>query len=103
MLEGMAMGKPLIATDVPGCRETIIHEENGYLVEVKNEQALAAAMIRMIEAGFEKRQEMGAKGRQMALDIFDEQKIINYYLGVIDELSSRSEISSIAPKKSSTI
>lgn len=99
MLEGMAMGKPLITTDVPGCRATVVHGENGYLVEVKNAEALAKAMINMIEIGQERRLAMGQKGRQMALDIFDERKIVAHYLKVINTLSNRSIASSSALSK----
>ena len=39
VLENMAMGRAIITTDAPGCRETVVNGENGYLVEVKNEDA----------------------------------------------------------------
>lgn len=48
VLEAMAMGRPIITTDAPGCRETVIDGYNGYLVPVKAVEALAAAMERFI-------------------------------------------------------
>jgi len=83
MLEGLSMAKPVIATNVPGCRETVIHGENGFLVKVKNSAALAGAMQRMIEMSPELRQEMGRKGRALALERFDEKRIIERYLGEV--------------------
>lgn len=84
MLEGMSMAKPLITTDVAGCRETVIPNENGYLVPAKDATTLAKAMEKMIQLGPTARHKMGQAGRQMALNKFDEQKIINTYLALID-------------------
>jgi glycosyltransferase involved in cell wall biosynthesis len=47
LLEAAAFGRPLIATDVPGCREIVIHEKTGLLVPVDDPQALAAAILRL--------------------------------------------------------
>lgn len=44
VLEAMAMGRPVITTDVPGCRETVVHGENGLLVAARDAKALAGAM-----------------------------------------------------------
>lgn len=49
VLEAMAMGRPIITTDAPGCRETVIDGVNGFLVPPRNALALEAAMERMIE------------------------------------------------------
>jgi glycosyltransferase involved in cell wall biosynthesis len=46
-LEAMAMGRPVVTTDVPGCRETVVHGVGGLLVPVADTQALADAMIRL--------------------------------------------------------
>lgn len=48
VLEAMAMGRPIITTDAPGCRDTVIDGYNGYLVPVKAVEELAAAMERFI-------------------------------------------------------
>jgi glycosyltransferase involved in cell wall biosynthesis len=49
VLEAMAMGRPIITTDAPGCRETVIDQQNGFLVPVKSVEALAEAMMKFIE------------------------------------------------------
>ena len=50
IIEAMAMGKPIITTDWPGCRETVVDGENGYLVPVKDVDALTYAMGRFLDA-----------------------------------------------------
>lgn len=79
MLESLSMAKPVITTDAPGCKETVVDGENGYLVPAKDSNALFLAMVKMLEKTPEERQEMGAKGREMALERFDEQAIIKTY------------------------
>ena len=48
-LEALSIGRPVITTDVPGCRETVIHKKNGLLVPPKSPNALAKAMIALLE------------------------------------------------------
>lgn len=48
VLEAMAMGRPIVTTDVPGCRETVAHGQNGFLVPAKDVESLAAAMERFV-------------------------------------------------------
>jgi glycosyltransferase involved in cell wall biosynthesis len=50
LLEAAACGRPLIATDVPGCREIVIHEKTGLLVPVDDPQALASAILRLVRS-----------------------------------------------------
>lgn len=49
ILEAMATGRPILTTDAPGCRETVVHGHNGYLVPVQDVQALAERMEELIE------------------------------------------------------
>lgn len=42
LLEGAAMARPLIATDVPGCRDVVVHGKNGYLCKVMDAESLAS-------------------------------------------------------------
>lgn len=70
VLEAMAMGRAIITTDVPGCRETVIDGHNGYLVPVKNEKALAEAMEQFI-LDPTLITTMGKAARQVAQDKFD--------------------------------
>jgi glycosyltransferase involved in cell wall biosynthesis len=73
-LEAMAMGRPVITTDAPGCRETVRDGENGYLVPVKDIGALANAMERFISQP-SLVPEMGRRGREIAEERYDVHKV----------------------------
>jgi glycosyltransferase involved in cell wall biosynthesis len=72
--EAMAMGRPIITTDAVGCRETVVHGVNGFLVPVRDAHALAAAMHRFIEDPTLV-VTMGCASRRMAEQSFDVDKI----------------------------
>jgi glycosyltransferase involved in cell wall biosynthesis len=69
VLEAMAMGRPVITTDVPGCRETVVDGENGALVDARSSSDLARAMSSAIEEPDELC-EMGRSSRQRASEMF---------------------------------
>lgn len=70
VLQAMSMGRAIITTDAPGCRETVIDGENGFLVSVKDANALAMAMLRFIEQP-ELIAAMGKRSREMAEQKYD--------------------------------
>ncbi len=74
VLEAMACGRPIITTDTTGCRETVINGLNGMLVPIKDIEALANAMINLIEHP-EKIAPMGDISRKIAEDKFDVHKV----------------------------
>jgi glycosyltransferase involved in cell wall biosynthesis len=86
LLEAAAMARPIVATDVPGCREVFNDGVSGYLCKVKNIDDLANKLERMLMLSSEQRAEMGRKGRDKMQREFDEQIIIRRYLEVIDEI-----------------
>ena len=85
IIEAMAMELPIITTDVPGCRETVIEKENGLLVRPNNVPDLVQAMIFMINNP-DKRLKMGKKSRLIAQDKFDVQQINQLYLSYLEQL-----------------
>ena len=74
VLEAMAMARPIITTDAPGCRETVREGVNGFLVPVKDSKALAEAMKRFIKTP-ELMQEMGRQSRKIAEEKYDVHKV----------------------------
>ncbi|MCX8207546.1 MAG: glycosyltransferase family 4 protein, partial [Methanothrix sp.] len=72
--EAMAMGRPVITTDAPGCRETVIDGENGFLVPPRDARALADAMERFV-LNPELIARMGAASRRIAEERFDVRRI----------------------------
>ncbi|MFB0583480.1 glycosyltransferase family 4 protein [bacterium 19CA06SA08-2] len=79
VLEAMAMGRAVITTDAPGCRETVVHGKNGFLVPVKSTTELAAAMIHFIEKP-ELVVTMGRVSRLFAEEKYDVRKVNNHML-----------------------
>ena len=86
LLEAASMAKPIITTDVPGCREVVDDGVNGYLCEVKDVDSLAMQMEKMLLLSDDERREMGRKGREKVLNEFDGELVIRKYLDTIDEL-----------------
>ena len=74
VLEAMSMGRPIITTDAPGCRETVIDGVNGYLVPIKNTEKLVESMIKFIE-NRELVHTFGKKSRDIAEDKYDVYKV----------------------------
>lgn len=72
--EAMAIGRAVITTDVPGCRETVVDGVNGFLVEKWNPQALAEKMIYFIEHP-EQIKKMGEESYKIAQEKFDADKV----------------------------
>jgi len=74
VLEAMAMGRPIITTDAPGCRETVRQGVNGYLIPVRDVNALVASMEKLIVSP-ELRQQFGQASRQIAEEKYDVHKV----------------------------
>lgn len=70
VIEAMAMEKPVIASDIRGCREAIIHQKTGLIIPPKNSQVLARA-LRELLADFEKAKKMGQAGRMRVEQEYD--------------------------------
>lgn len=85
VLEAMAMGLPVVATDVPGCREAVVHGETGFLVPPRNVDKLTLAIQQLIEdSGLRRR--MGQAGRIRAVKFFSVKRIVEQYLDLYSEL-----------------
>ena len=79
VLEAMAMGRPIITTDAPGCRETVIDGDNGFLIPVKSVDALVEAMERFIlDSGLAV--SMGKRSREIAVERYDVHKVNAFML-----------------------
>jgi glycosyltransferase involved in cell wall biosynthesis len=91
LLEAAAMARPIIATDVAGCREVVDHGRNGLLCKVKNPADLAQKMIEMAGMGPERLLEMGMLGRRKVARQFDEQIVIGKYLNAILQIEAAGQ------------
>jgi glycosyltransferase involved in cell wall biosynthesis len=86
LLEAAAMGKPLIATDVPGCRQIVEDGRNGLLCQVRDAGDLAAKMLAMLGLPAERRVALGQASRARAEREFDERIVVGSYLKVIETI-----------------
>jgi glycosyltransferase involved in cell wall biosynthesis len=84
LLEAGAMGRPLIATDVPGCRAVVENGQNGYLCSVRDPASLADAMFRLADLSADGRQAMGNAARRKIEREFGQDRVVDAYL---DELA----------------
>ncbi len=83
VLEAMAMGRPILTTNVPGCRETVVNGENGWLVEKMDSKALAGRMEWFIENP-DVLQAMGNRSHELAKEKFDVHKVNERILEIMD-------------------
>ena len=82
ILEAMAFGLPVIASNVEGISEAIQHGENGYLVPVGDQVSLADMIGKMIDEGREKRYIMGLRNKKKVLESFSGKKMVEEYLEI---------------------
>ncbi len=86
LLEAAAMSKPIITTNVAGCKDVVEHGLNGFLCEVKNAQDLALKMKEMLVLSEDQRRLMGQNGRLKMEKKFDEQIVVQNYLKAINHV-----------------
>ena len=86
LLESASMVKPIVTTNVAGCKEVVDDSVNGYLCEVRNSADLADKMEMMLNLSEDERKLMGEAGRAKMINEFDESIVINKYLKVIKEV-----------------
>jgi glycosyltransferase involved in cell wall biosynthesis len=83
LLEAAAMGRPLVASDVPGCRDVVDDEVNGYLCTVRDVESLASAMRRLAQLPPAQQLAMGQAGRRKVQERFSEAFVVSAYLEVL--------------------
>lgn len=89
LLEGAASGRPLIASDIPGCKEIIEHNVSGIVFPPRNYTAFLSAIEKFIELPVESKRVFGEEGRQLVENMFDRQIIIDKYLEEINRVGGK--------------
>ena len=84
VLEALSTGRPIITTDVPGCRETVVHKKNGLLVPVKDPIALSNAMITLLKTNDEIIKKMALESYLMAKNKFEINKVNKSLLDIMN-------------------
>ncbi len=90
LLEAASLGKPVVTTNVPGCRNVVVDRENGFLCQVKSAEDLAEKMFWMKNLHPEEIKQMGMNGRKRVEDLFDEKIVIQKYQQAIEKIGVRS-------------
>ncbi len=85
LLEAASMARPLIATDVPGCREIVVHEKNGFLCDVKSSESLAEAMLRAYSLPRAQIQSYADHSRHLAETQFSDVIVVGRCLEIVAE------------------
>ena len=83
LLEASAIGRPVITSDIPGCREAVEDGKSGYLCEVKNADMLFEKMKLMAGKSAEEIEEMGRGARKRMEELFDKKKVVEQTVAII--------------------
>jgi glycosyltransferase involved in cell wall biosynthesis len=83
LIEACASGRPIVTTDVPGCRDVVADGQNGLLIPSRDSSALAAALARLVDDA-EMRARMGTKSRQRAQAMFSVSDVVRQTLAIYE-------------------
>lgn len=86
-LESAANGRPVITTNVPGCRETVEDGKTGYLVDAKNSEALIKGVERFLDLPYKQKVAMGKMAREKVEREFDRNIVVKAYLNAIESFA----------------
>lgn len=89
LLESAATGRPVLASNIPGCRETFDEKVSGFGFEVKNVNSLLEAIENFIKLSYREKEEMGIAGREKVEKEFDRNIVVNAYMEEIERALSR--------------
>ena len=84
IIEAMFLKKPVVATDIRGCREEVINNKTGLLVPVRNHPALTNALDYLLH-NFNVANEMGENGNYVAQKLYNEKNIVQLQINIIKE------------------
>lgn len=87
-LESAANGRPIITTDVPGCKETVDDGVTGFLVKARDSQSLIHGVERFIRLSYDQKKQMGIEGRKKVEREYDRQIIVSMYLKAMNRIAN---------------
>ena len=87
-MEAAAIGRPLITTNLPGLREMVKDNVNGFLIEPKSVDSLVSAIVRYLKLSQDKRKKMGYMSYVLAKEKFDVQNVYDIYDKAINNIRS---------------
>ncbi len=87
-LESASCGRPIITTNIPGCKEAVLSSQSGFLCEPRNIESLYSVMRKMIEQSRSERLEMGIVGRKHMKTVFDKRMVVRETIDSLLDLDS---------------
>lgn len=97
LIEASAVGRPIITTDVPGCRECVRENWNDFLVPAKDSKALAEAILKLIE-NENLRNKFGENSRRLAEQQFSLSEVVNRHMNIYSNLIVSSYVNNKTQK-----
>lgn len=91
LMEACATGKPIITTDISGCREAVDDSVNGYIVPSRDAKALADAMLKYLQLSDEEKEKFCNASRVKAEKVFDIKHVISVYDRILDGTIGQEE------------
>jgi glycosyltransferase involved in cell wall biosynthesis len=91
LIEAAAMGRPVIATDVPGCRDVVDDRVSGYLCQVRSAASLAETCLRFLQLSLSERHEMGRAGRAKMEREYDVALVTQAYRDVLKQVVDQGD------------
>lgn len=89
ILEGMAMGKPCITTDAPGCKDAVLDGETGYICRVADASSLEVMMLKFLAADETEKKRMGLSARERVEQVYSCSIINDIYIRILRNLIQR--------------
>jgi glycosyltransferase involved in cell wall biosynthesis len=90
LLEACALGRPILTTNAPGCKEVVVANQNGLVCEVKDTNSLYNCMKKFASMSFEELKDMGNESRILVEAKFDEKIVIGEYLKIVKKLDGNN-------------
>lgn len=76
LLEAGALGRPLITTNIPGCKEAVMDDMTGYLCQPRDESSLYDAMDRFVQLSVADKERMGKASHDFVVSVFDKRQVV---------------------------
>lgn len=88
LLEAASMERPVVTTDVPGCRDMVVDAQTGFLCKARNAADLARQMMCIMDLDPERLRTMGRKARELVAERYDERIVIEHYRHALERLTA---------------
>ena len=92
ILEAASLSLPILASNVPGCKELVQNNKNGYLFNVNNQNSIISAIEKILNLDNKKLVAMGKKSRLLVSKNYSDEKVIKIYFEIIKKFKNEKQI-----------